>query len=84
MSKAAELFDTTHPMINFLGYTEWSLYDYGVGFASGFFKKDLQNEWSQCVLGFPTFGKRFYDVGVKLTSQNWADFMGVVMNFGLW
>ena len=84
MSKAAELFDTSHPLINFLGFTEWTVYDYGVGFASGFFKKDMQNEWAQCIQGAPDIGKRIYNVGQKVVNQNWLDITNVLMNLSLW
>ena len=84
MSKAAEIFDTTHPLINFMGMNEWTFYDYGVGFASGFFKKDMQHEWQTCVGGAPALGKKVYGLGEKLMKQNWLDISQILVNFSLW
>merc|ERR1719198_10815 len=84
MSKAAEIFDTSHPLINFMGITEWTIYDYGVGFASGFFKKDMQSEWSECVKGAPEVVNQFQGITAKLADVNWLDIGSIFANFSLW
>ena len=55
--------DAREPLfrIPILGFTDIDAIDYGEGYASGFFGKDVRSQWSTCINGFPEIIEEFTD-----------------------
>ena len=64
-----------------LGYTDIDAIDYSEGFASGFFGKDVRDQWNACANGFPTMIMELKDLYDDL-SKNFVNPAELFENFG--
>ena len=39
-----------------MGRSEFDVYDFGEGMASGWFREDARETWGQCIESIPTMG----------------------------
>merc|ERR1712146_798760 len=70
-------FDADHPRFNFFGITEFTVYHFSMGFVSGFFHRDVEEELHMCLDDMGDWGeglKMFKDALVQL-KKNPAGFM---------
>ena len=62
--------------IPILNITNFDLFHFAEGFASGIYNRDVRGQYDQCVLGLPNFGLKLYDAMIGLEITSFADLMG--------
>lgn len=78
-------FDTKNrkPMFSVLGFSELSVLDYWMGFASGVFGKDVREEWNECLGGPLTIIEDILKITFEFMGQDFTNIMGVISNLAL-
>ena len=71
------------PMFSFLGFSELSILDLTIGFASGLYARDLRLEWHECLGGPLMMIKGLLKLVIEFTSQDFTNIIGVITNFVL-
>lgn len=78
-------FDTSNrkPMFSFLGFSDLSVLDWTMGFASGVFQRNVKDEWHQC-LGSPlVIFRDIVKLSIEFSTQDFTNIVGVITNLVL-
>lgn len=78
-------FDTEHrkPMFSILGFTDLSILDWSLGFATGIYGRDVKEEWHDCLGGPLIIFRDMMKLVIQFMSQDFTNIMGVLTNFVL-
>merc|ERR1719198_2749986 len=78
-------FDTANrkPMWNFFGITDLSLIDYGVGFATGVYGRDVRQEYHECLGGPLNIFQSIFKLIIDFMSQDFTNLVAVFTNFNM-
>ena len=93
LSTVMAKFQRGEPHLSFMGFSEFTVYDFAEGIASGWFREDARETWGQCVEGIPNMFLQFIDIfkmlaGSDITAvfTNWSKmtelFTAIVKNMG--
>ena len=69
------------PLFSFLGFSDLSIWDLLLGFASGLFARDVRLEWHDCLGGPLMMFKGMMKLAVEFFSQDFTNIFGVITNF---
>ena len=69
------------PKHNFLGYTEFDVLDFMIGFSTGIYQKDVKEEYDTCVLGVPKYAFEMYNISQNIKLDKLNSLEGVEDNF---
>ena len=61
---------------HFLGFTEFDVVDFMEGFATGIYKKDVKEEYDECVLGVPRYAYEIYNISQSINLSNLMSLSG--------
>ena len=78
-------FDTKNrkPMFNFFGFTDLSVLDYSMGVASGVYRKDVREEWHECLGGPLMMTRDLIKLSMEFMGQDFTNIVGVFSNLVL-
>jgi hypothetical protein len=76
-------FDVEHrkPMFSFMGFSDLSIWDLMLGFASGVYARDVRLEWHECLGGPLMMFKGLMKLAIEFFSQDFTNPIGVITNF---
>ena len=70
-------------MFSILGFSDLSVLDWWMGFASGVFGTDVREEWHECLGGPLTMLRDMIKLTMEFIGQDWTNIMGVLQNVTL-
>merc|ERR1712178_461423 len=70
-------------MFKILGFSDLSMLNYGLGFATGIYGRDVEEEWHECLGGPLMMFRDMLKLGIQFMSQDFTNILGVLTNFVL-